>query len=468
MVKGQGMSTQPRLQNERGAIIIHVAMALLALIAFNAFVIDLGAMLVSRRQAQNVADAGALAGAVSLVKDGGGYAEAAQSAQHWASDNLIWGLSNSVANVDVTLSGSSGTCGTGCSVAPIPPCADQPGCVRVDVFRNMPDRAGVTRGTALPTFFGHLVGVGQQGVRATATAEAGAGNQIQCLLPFAVIDRWADNYDENVDTTYFPNDGQTGTDGWTPNDHYQEWRSAKTPVKPANDDVYVAPYGNNPNHTGWRVAVDFGRQLILKDGEPGHYSTGWSNLVYLPGSTGGNDVGEDIKGCNLQPVGIAKAENPCTVGDEPNGCITVKPGVTQGPVSAGIDYLYNQDTAARWNPTAPGPTGPDGGAIVGGQGMSSPRIRPLVVVDINHYDDQKCGGSGCIAKVANIIGFFVEGMCGDVEKRGDLDDGMLCDPKTKNKDVVGRIVTIPGVYATGGTGSVDQSAAFVKVIRLVR
>ena len=65
------MTTHSRLRDDRGAIIIHVALALLALIAFSAFVVDMGAMWVSRGQAQNAADAGALAGAVALMKDGG-------------------------------------------------------------------------------------------------------------------------------------------------------------------------------------------------------------------------------------------------------------------------------------------------------------------------------------------------------------------------------------------------------------
>ena len=54
-----------------GAIIIHVAFALMALLAFTSFVIDYGVMWVSRAQAQNVADAGALAGASPDVCDGG-------------------------------------------------------------------------------------------------------------------------------------------------------------------------------------------------------------------------------------------------------------------------------------------------------------------------------------------------------------------------------------------------------------
>ena len=48
---------------ERGAVLVHVAVAMLALIAFSALAIDYGALLVSRSQAQNAADAAALAGA---------------------------------------------------------------------------------------------------------------------------------------------------------------------------------------------------------------------------------------------------------------------------------------------------------------------------------------------------------------------------------------------------------------------
>jgi hypothetical protein len=74
---------------------------------------------------------------------------------------------------------------------------------------------------------------------------------------------------------------------------------------------------------------------------------------------------------------------------------------------------------------------------------------------------QGCSGTTCIGKVANIIGFFVEGMCKDVT----LDNGNVCADPTK--DVVGRIVTLPGTLANG-VGTTDPSAAFITVIRLVR
>ena len=50
------MELLTRGNRERGAIIIHVAFALLALLGFSAFVIDMGVMWVSRGQAQNAAD----------------------------------------------------------------------------------------------------------------------------------------------------------------------------------------------------------------------------------------------------------------------------------------------------------------------------------------------------------------------------------------------------------------------------
>jgi hypothetical protein len=97
--------------------------------------------------------------------------------------------------------------------------------------------------------------------------------------------------------------------------------------------------------------------------------------------------------------------------------------------------------------------------------MESERVRPIVIIDINNYISQGCSGSTCIGKVANIIGFFVEGMCNDVARRNQLDPSLQCDDP--NKDVVGRIVTLPGSYGAGG-GTVEDDSSFVKVVRLIR
>src|SRR6266513_4961135 len=54
---------------ERGAILIQVAISIVALTAFTAFVVDYGVLWVARGQAQNAADAGALAGAIARAFD---------------------------------------------------------------------------------------------------------------------------------------------------------------------------------------------------------------------------------------------------------------------------------------------------------------------------------------------------------------------------------------------------------------
>ncbi len=157
-------------------MLVHVAIALVGLMAFSAFVIDYGVMWAARRQAQNAADAAALAGAISLAYvDFNNQDLARQSALAVAAQNEVWGEAPDITAADVTFP----------ACPPGSPGAGTNSCIRVDVFRNQ--RAG---GNPLPTFFGKLVGVDEQGVRATATAEALFGNSTDCVKPFAIPDKW--------------------------------------------------------------------------------------------------------------------------------------------------------------------------------------------------------------------------------------------------------------------------------------
>src|SRR4029450_2493843 len=138
--------------NESVAVLIQVTVALLALLALSSFVFDYGVMWVSRGQAQNSADAGALSGAISLAFDRSTDQNAARThGIAMARKNRVWAEAPDITNADVTF-------------PPCPPGA--PGlpdtCVKVDVFRNQ--RAG---GNPLPVFFSRLVGLTNQGVRAT-------------------------------------------------------------------------------------------------------------------------------------------------------------------------------------------------------------------------------------------------------------------------------------------------------------
>jgi hypothetical protein len=137
--------------------------------------------------------------------------------------------------------------------------------------------------------------------------------------------------------------------------------------------------------------------------------------------------------------------------------------------------IIPDDPDAEWSWDVDlGPDGQPGGVVTISTGdpyMSTSRIRPVAIFDIAHYMAQPAcsslAGTGCVIKVANIIGFFVEGMCNDVMARNALEPSNNTGCDDPNRDVVGRIVTLPGTFAAG-IGSVDPSAAFVLSVRLVR
>ena len=456
-----------QLGNDRGAILVHVAMSLLALMAFSAFTIDYGVLWSSRGQAQNAADAGALAGAVALAYDSASdftsSGPAQQNALVAAQTNLVWGEAPDVlVDTDITF----------------PPCPPDSGggtCIRVDVHRTN------SRSNALPMFFGQLFGRPFQDMRATATAHVGGANAAVCMLPFMLSDRWEDNFDDHVDTSTYPNDGLVGIDGWSNNDHYQE----------PQGDAYRPPYPGVTNPTGWTVDGDFGRQLILHD-PVGMYSAGWAGIAQLPGlGTGAEDFRDAMWDCDFNNTTVAIAEPgfDCTAQGYPNdttiemglaGCLSVKTGWVEGPAEQGISKggagvttpLIEQDEFAVWNSGENcGPTGTTGCVVKSSaddtHNMSSPRIRPLPIINNTEYIAAGCSGTGCIAKVVNIVGFFVEGLCDEVKAAGGLDPGNDCDPDSNEKgQVVGRIVTLPADMH--GAGMPVNESAFLKFIQLIR
>ena len=62
-------STSQRLASEKGAVFIHVGLAIFMLMGICVYVFDFGIVWVSRGQAQNAADAGALSAALARAFD---------------------------------------------------------------------------------------------------------------------------------------------------------------------------------------------------------------------------------------------------------------------------------------------------------------------------------------------------------------------------------------------------------------
>ena len=391
-------------RSERGAVLVHVAIGLIVLLAFSAFAIDYGILWVSRAQAQNAADAAALAGATALsydnYEDRTATGPAVTSALAVAAQNAVWGQAPTAATVDV-------------SFPPCPANVSPPtdGCVRVDVWRNQ------ARGNPLPTYFAQLIGVTSQGVRATATAQVAVGNAVNCLKPWAVADKWTE---ERTSA------GIADPGPWDPSDTFDRFDKfgVQLPTPPALDSYTPGVDGFRPLNPDGSFSSDYGLEITLKLGNPNdsaQLSSGWFMPLAL-GGTGGDVYRENIADC---------APGTFTLGET----ITVEPGNMIGPTKQGVDDLVAMDPGAHWDALNK--------AVVGSAFSISPRVVPVPLFDVQEFMSRAAGGRTYVTFV-NIMGFFVEGMNGN--------------------DVQGRMVPIPGDLVT--TGGNQQS--FIRVIRLVR
>jgi Flp pilus assembly protein TadG len=379
------MNTE-RLRSERGAVLIHVGIAMIGLFGFCAVAIDYGVLWTARRQAQNSADAAALAGAVSLAfVDRADLNRARFAAAAAGGANPIWGQAPTIdPAADVTI----GTCPAGITNA-----IDL--CVRVNVYRNQ------SHNNPLPTFFARIIGVDNQGVQATATARVLAGNSASCMRPWALTDKWHDV----IDT-----DAPVDTLTWTLDDHYERYyRNGpnRGQLMPGAVDCYHSaltnlqgPYANTcpvgVGVTSFQVPQDVGIRVRMKSGNPANaLEAGWFFPIDLPlpngPATGGQRYRQNIASCNSLPVSI---------GD----LLWTEPGNMIGPTNQGVSDLIAQDPGAIWNGTQ----------VVGGAfGVNnSPRIVPIPIFNVDAYQFQDKTSGRFQVQVTNILGFFVEQMQG--------------------------------------------------------
>ena len=426
--------------DERGAVLIQVAVALLALLALSSFVFDYGVLWASRGQAQTSADAGALAGAISLAYNSPTDQDGARArAIAMATRNRVWGQPPDVTGTDVTFP----ACPPGAPGVPDT-------CVKVDVFRNQ------GRNNALPTFFGRLAGVVSQGTRATATAQVAMGNTTDCLKPWAIVDRW-DEYDAAGGEPDFPNSDPD----FLPSSTFDRYSAAQEP------DLYVPPGAAGPG-TGFRLPNDLGRQFAVKvdTNTSATVSSGWFRAIRIPrldGQNGGNVYQANITSCGGLPASFAGPNTqpcPTTIGNDDaaywatQGCFGTEPGNKVGPTRQGIEQLIARDPNASW-----GASGIQNSAF--DPPTASPRVVPIGVLDIDNFLAQDPSGANGVVRLVNIYGFFVEGT-GDVNPSTGsitLSNG--------GGSVIGRLTTIPS-KATAGSGTLPQNASFMRTIILVR
>ena len=399
-----------RLGNDRGAILVHVAMSLMALMAFSAFTIDYGVLWASRRQAQNAADAAALAAAVAYSNDASKNTSdagpAKSSAVAFGQANLVWGQSPSiVAASDVTF--------------PLCPDDGTATCVRVATYRT------TARGNGLPVFFGQLFGLANHDVQATATAKLVAANSSLCMMPWAVPDLFEDTgsivgeYDpgDNYDPGAFPDNPGTG---------------------------FSTETEENGGHYGTRVT--------LKNGPHSQVSPGW--FKPLDFGSGGKTYEEAIAGCINTPFGIGSI-------------VPEESGNKQGPTQQGVGALIDKDPEAYWDGTkivgSCVDLPDDDEDYCGDEFTVSPRVVPVPVFDPEYFYN-----TGDV-KITKILGYFVECVneakadCTHPVDEDDYPVGVNFDPKF---DILGILINVPGIFS-GGFGPAGPGT-FLQTVILIR
>jgi hypothetical protein len=349
-----------REPSERGAILVIVAIAILVLVALLTFVVDFGILWIARGQAQNAADAGALAGAAARVYDDfemppADDGKATASAVHGAERNPVWGA-GAVARV-------SWACPT-----------DSGGqCARVEVYRN-----GEFGSAPLPVLFGRVLNLTGQGVRATATAEVIAANATTCLRSFAIPDRFAEY-------------------SIPPNTQFD-----------AGVDEYIAP-SSDDSGSGYTLIDDYGAELLLREGSGAELAAGRFRLVDLAGGgEGAGDAARAIRACTTDVHRIGD-----DLGDR------LQPGLTDGIADAVRD-LIALDPDAEWDDVEKrivnscidghstcGRYDTAGDVVADPDAVVSPRVLALPI-----FNPETHALDNGVLEVVNLLGFFITGQEG--------------------------------------------------------
>lgn len=156
--------------DDRGAVAILVAFFSIVMFMFGALIVDLGVARVTRRDAQNAADASALAAADALYPSGNSpdFSAAVAAAKAFASSNYgttdaDWSTCTTTQNLSYTPSGVST-------------------CISFDASTTPSSVRVVVPGRQVGTFFGGVVGYHGMDVSALAQAQVDRSVQPQCVF----------------------------------------------------------------------------------------------------------------------------------------------------------------------------------------------------------------------------------------------------------------------------------------------
>ena len=355
------MKRLQRLQrDESGMSYVFIGMGLMAFLSASILAIDVGMLMTARSQAQNSADAGALAGATALGFDD--FYD--RSASGPAVTNAISAAtSNEVMHDPVENKGPVSVTPNDVEFLNDP--TGEPTRVKVTVYRT------AERGNPVSTLVARYFGVANVGIGATATAEVSPSNAMTCVKPFTIPDKWQ----------------EVQTAPWTEDDTYDAFDNKGNPAGQSRHlhpggsaRIHRLQPGKQPRSPRW----SFARRPGTTSRSASTIHSRWESRS----STGGDPYRWNIANCNKT---IYHWKDP----------LTQEPGAMEGPTIQGADDLIARDPGARWDDRTNKVTG----SAYGGQ---SPRVFPIPLYDPIVYDSGKRNGRTADLVTANWIGFFLE------------------------------------------------------------
>jgi Flp pilus assembly protein TadG len=353
-------------RDESGMSLVFIGMGLMAFLSATMLAIDVGMLMTARSQAQNSADAGALAGAVALFYDD--YDDrtptgpAVTSAINGATANEVMSAEVSVTPDDVEFLNDD---------------AGDPNRIRVTVRRTS------ERGNPVSTLIAQFFGMSVADIAATATAELSPANAMTCVKPFTIPDKWIEKQ--------YPD--------WDASDTYHAYHDTG-PLKGqkiTNPDIYIPAIDENgrpnPDYSGYNMQANRGQRLVIRANNGTKIEASFYFSIAIGEVTGGKEYEKNIATCN---------QHIMHWGD----MLLQEPGGMVGPTNQGIRELIARDPGAYWDST----TNRVAGSSYEGQ---SPRVFPIPLYDPEFYDSGITNGRVATLRVANWIGFFAEEVTGE-------------------------------------------------------
>lgn len=408
---------------------VHVAIGLLAMIAFSALVVDYGIMWAARGQTQNAADMAGHAGAVAMAFDtipedsARTLTRVRDIAAKIAAQNKVIGQAPPSAAVVTDL--------TDCASTGVADCVD------TKVYRN-----GANSSTKLPVFFGSIFGSTGGGAKARTVVRNANGTGSDCLAPFVFPDKFTNSTKDNGEAT----DGKWKQDAtfddycslWddgaakgklcdktNPDTPFQQWFTGS----PGAHDAYTAP-GAGGSGTGFKFVTntsgtsDYGAEVNADDKNDVDFASPGKK----PQPAANRYVGVNIGRFDADPPDPAVDSAAAALNYRNNilSCNGTKLFVgeeLQYYAAAVVDTdpsvrtVFNTDPAADWVNSKVTGSCIDAGTCTTRNGLS-PRVFDVAMYDPKLYeDDRLCKNpdgsprSGCTPKITlkitNIVGFFL-------------------------------------------------------------